>query len=89
MDFQDVYNYEIIEDIFQDKEVEDHVNTFSEWLVYDECEYDPRFKRDDEMLSDESDIFFPPSKVEKQIEEPLVSILEPKIYKEKQWRNEI
>ena len=35
MDFQDVYNYEIIEDIFQDNKVEDHFNKFSDHPIYD------------------------------------------------------
>ena len=58
-----------------------HANDFSNHPFYDECESDPGIKGNDQRLSDMSTIFYPASKVEKQFEEPLVSILDPKFKK--------
>ena len=64
-----------------DNNEEDHANVFSNQPLYHEYESDPGIKGNDERLSDLSTIFSPASKFEKQFEEPLVSILEPKLKK--------
>ena len=60
---------------------EDHANAFSNRPFYDECESDPDIKGNDQRLLDLSTIFSPASRVEKQFEEPLVSILKPEFKK--------
>ena len=64
-----------------DNDEEDHANAFSNRPFYDECEFNLGIKGNDQRLSDLSTIFSPASKVKKQFEEPLVSILEPKLRK--------
>ena len=64
-----------------DNNEEDHANVFSNHPFYHEYESNPSIKVNDERLSDISTIFARASKIEKQFEEPLVSILEPKFKK--------